>query len=99
MEIILPVLDKKEDWAQHQQKLKEEFKELSLALATTNIYGEEAIENIAEEALDVIQVCIGILDRVNENNPRILKNKIQRHVVKLVNRGWKFKEVLRVVED
>ncbi|KGG81076.1 hypothetical protein Y919_02625 [Caloranaerobacter azorensis H53214] len=97
--MILPVLDKKEDWAQHQQKLMEEFKELSLALATTNIYGEESIENIVEEALDVIQVCIGILDRVNENNPRILKNKLQHHVVKLANRGWKFKEVLRVVED
>lgn len=49
-------------------------------------------ENLIEELLDVIQMCVNTLDFLNVN----YKQAIIEHNLKLTNRGWKFgKKVFR----
>ena len=93
MVLLIPVLVKDESWKEHKNKLFEESIELLDELATENV------ENTVSEAFDVIQVCIGILDKAWKENPDILQQKNGEHISKLINKGWKFSSVLRLEED
>lgn len=52
-------------------------------------------EDVIAETLDVLQVCIGILDLYKEQG-KDLKWHIQEHNKKLLGRGWTIKELLNV---
>lgn len=79
----------RETFTELKEKHLEEANELKEAL-------EEGIyRNIAEEAMDQIQVCIGILDKLASlglNIDQITK----RHNKKLVIRGWEEKGVIYI---
>lgn len=85
----LMVLDKKEKWGMHKAKVYEESLELVEAIKE----GDNA--HIAEEALDVIQVTIGVLDKLH-NEGMDIQQAIYRHNKKLVNRGWKEKAIVKI---
>lgn len=71
------------------RKVEEECIELLEALTGHNQ------EHIAEKALDVLQVVIGLLDRLSSRNMD-LKKEIEIHNAKLKGRGWEFKKTLEV---
>lgn len=52
-------------------------------------------ENLVSEILDVIQVCIGILDKLEQDGIKI-KKEIEKHNLKLLQRGWIYKKVLHI---
>lgn len=52
-------------------------------------------ENLVSETLDVIQVCIGILDKLEQDGIKI-KKEIEKHNLKLLQRGWRYKKVLHI---
>lgn len=85
----LMVLDKKEKWGMHKAKVYEESLELAEAIKE----GDNA--HIAEEALDNIQVAIGILDKLH-NEGLDIQQAVYRHNKKLVARGWNAKAVIKV---
>jgi phosphoribosyl-ATP pyrophosphohydrolase len=76
-------------WKDIKIKHLEESKELLLALDKEDKY------QIAEEALDEIQVCIGILDKLRREGVN-LEQIFHRHNKKLVNREWKCKGVVEI---
>lgn len=90
----LPVLDHNkeidnskmtiEDW---KNKLQEETKEVVQAKSTAEL---------AEEVLDVVQVCIGIISYLIEKRGLKLKYEVNRHVKKLKNRGWKVRKWIMI---
>jgi len=71
------------------RKLHEESKELREALTLTDN------EHIAEKALDVIQVVIGLLDKLSNGNMD-LKKEIEIHNSKLKGRGWELKRTYEI---
>lgn len=85
----LMVLDKKDKWKEHEKKVNEESEELVEAIKEGNT------AHIAEEALDNIQVAVGILDKLYHEGMNI-EEAIFTHNKKLVNRGWKHKAVVKV---
>lgn len=62
------------------KKLEEEQKEV------INAYKCENKENLTEELLDEIQMCVNILEHLGIDVGQAIIN----HNVKLFNRGWKF---------
>lgn len=97
-DIRIPVLKKDDDWENHVDKLLEEAIELidEIEYIEKDLFEEVSHECIVEEALDVVQVCIGILDKVESEYPGTIKKNIQKHYIKLLQRGWKVKEILKV---
>lgn len=85
----LMVLDKKDKWKEHEKKISEESEELVEAIKEGNT------EHIAEEALDNIQVSIGVLDKLYSEGVDI-QDAVHMHNKKLVGRGWKHKAVVKV---
>ncbi|EJP6471396.1 nucleotide pyrophosphohydrolase [Clostridium botulinum] len=83
--MYLMILDKNETLKQEREKLLEESLELMNAITSYDI------ENTIEETLDVIQVCIGILDTLGKEENIDLEKELNRHNRKLLKRGWKFK--------
>lgn len=83
--MYLMILDKEETLTKEFVKLQEEFKEVSKAIELNDI------ENIVEEVLDVVQVCIGMLETLQETKNIDIRQEVSRHVKKLVQRGWKDK--------
>lgn len=83
------VLDKKDGWKKHKDKVKEEAAELVEAIE------ERDSAHIAEEALDNIQVSIGILDKLHYEGIDI-QQAVYKHNKKLTNRGWNYKAVIKV---
>lgn len=83
------VLDKKDKWKTHKDKVDEESTELIEAIKEGNV------SHIAEEALDNIQVSIGVLDKLYHEGVNI-EEAIYAHNKKLVGRGWKHKAVVKV---
>lgn len=65
------------------KKLKEEFGELEEAI------GEGDNIHIAEEVLDVIQACVGMMYKLFKKGLDI-EQLFHRHNKKLVNREWKY---------
>lgn len=93
--IELPILDKNDSWQKSRDKLEEESKEcLDKINLLINNYGMDKRE-IASEALDVIQVCIGILDKLDNEGVNV-RLEVAKHLVKLSNRGWGIKGSLLV---
>ncbi|TCO79110.1 nucleoside triphosphate pyrophosphohydrolase family protein [Marinisporobacter balticus] len=106
MNILIPILKKDETWKQHKKKLVEEYAELHNELTRTQflekdgaVVDEEQIGKVVEEAMDVIQVAVGIIYKALETHREIAIKKIQGHFVKLFDRGWKFIKILRMEED
>lgn len=85
----LMVLAKKDTWKKHSEKVEEEALELIEAIK------EKDPVHIAEEALDNIQVSIGVLDKLCHEGVDI-QQAIYRHNKKLVDRGWDHKAVVKV---
>lgn len=71
-----------------KEKLTEEKGELLEAME------EGSREHILEEALDVIQVVIGILVSHYKVDRKEFKRAIKIHNTKLMNRGWNFLETI-----
>ncbi len=84
----LMVLDKKDGWKKHKEKVEEEAAELVEAIKEGNS------ADIAEKALDNLQVCIGILDKLYHEGVDI-QQAVYRHNKKLINRGWNHKAVIK----
>ncbi|NFQ87509.1 nucleotide pyrophosphohydrolase [Clostridium sporogenes] len=82
----LMILDKEETLPQELLKLQEEFKEVKEGIIANDK------QNTTEEILDIMQVCIGMLDTQVKNKDIDLKEEVSKHNKKLVNRGWKFKK-------
>ncbi|MGF7059266.1 hypothetical protein [Brassicibacter mesophilus] len=102
MELKLPVLQKDDKWEEHMDKVEEESLELYDAIEALSYYEnitEKQLLHIAEEALDNIEVCIGILDKLEKIDKRIVKKANANHIKKLLERGWKFKKLLTIKED
>jgi galactokinase/mevalonate kinase-like predicted kinase len=98
----LPVLQKDDSWGEHldkQQEESEELREAIVKVAYLEEYNEKNLQHIAEEALDNIEVCIGILDKLEQIDKRIVKKANANHIKKLLERGWKFKKLLTIKED
>lgn len=83
------VLDKDDRWNMHKSKVYEECIELADAIK------EGDKDHIAEEALDNIQVAIGILDKLHQEGVDIQK-AISMHNKKLNDRGWKHKRTIKI---
>ena len=79
----------KETFEDILKKYQEESMELKEALQS----GDDL--QIAEETLDVIQMCIGILDKLNSNGMNI-NQLVKRHNKKLVMRNWEDKGVIQI---
>lgn len=78
-----------ETFIQIARKLHEESNELVEALTGYNQ------EHIVEEALDVIQVTINLLDRLSSRKLS-LEKQINLHNMKLIGRGWTVKKEFEV---
>lgn len=101
MKLNLPVLQKDDSWEKHRDKSEEESVELYRAIQEV-IHGEcdeNKLLHIAEEALDNIEVSIGILDKLEQIDKEIIKKANLNHIKKLENRGWNFKRILEIRED
>ena len=68
------------------EKLNEETSEVLLSVIDTDVIAE---------TLDVIQVCIGILDLYKQEGKDI-KYHIAEHNKKLLGRHWEVKELLNI---
>lgn len=86
----LMILDKNETLKQEREKLLEESLELMNAITSYDI------ENTIEETLDVMQVCIGILDTLEKEENIDLEKELNRHNRKLLGRGWKNKGKINI---
>lgn len=71
------------------EKLDEESAEVYHAIAS------ESNERQAEEIIDVIQVCVALLDLLEQEGIDI-KEQVARHMFKLLERGWRYKAVLTI---
>lgn len=99
MNIKIPVLQKIDSWEKHLDKQQEEAEELREAIVNVAYLernNEKNLLHIAEEALDNIEVCIGILDKLGKE---IVEKANIEHIKKLEKRGWNFKNVLEIRED
>ncbi len=85
----LMVLDKKDTWKKHSEKVEEESTELIEAIK------EKDPIHVAEETLDNIQVSIGVLDKLYHEGVDI-QQAINRHNKKLVDRGWNHKAIVKI---
>lgn len=107
MNIKLPVLEKDHDWNQHRDKFEEECIEVSEAIQWLKCMEKEANKEKVEEAatellsevFDVMQMCVGVMDKLKKDHPKIIDQGVKRHVEKLYSRGWKFKSWLSIEED
>ncbi len=86
---VLGIVKDNETFKEMARKNEEEAKELTEALES----GDQL--KIAEETLDQIQVCIGILDKLASQGINI-DQLAKRHNKKLVMRNWKEKGVVNI---
>ncbi|MDO6353548.1 hypothetical protein Q3V94_02675 [Caloramator sp. CAR-1] len=93
MELL--ILKKDDTYVSILNKAKEEVDELWEELFKYEIDNIDNKEEIAAETLDVIQVCIGLLDKLETEGMNIRK-AVEKHNLKLLNRGWKYKKVIHI---
>ena len=74
------------------EKLREESEELVEAADKYNKNEVICIDKVLEEALDVVQVTINILDRLGMIE--YIPEALERHIEKLKARGWNFKGIV-----
>ncbi|AOY76788.1 hypothetical protein [Clostridium formicaceticum] len=108
--IKMPVLKKDHEWNEHLKKLREESYELRTAVQMLD-YSEKCKDKntlkdegaaaacVLSEVLDVMQVCIGIIEKLLEKYPTMLKNAVMIHIEKLYQRGWKFRKWIQIEEE
>ncbi len=107
IDINLPVLEKDHPWWIHYTKLEEEARELVIAMQVLEraergeswMIPPNAAAELVAETLDVVQMCIGILDKVLEKYPWVLSEGTKAHIEKLYGRGWRFKKWIQIEED
>lgn len=94
-----PLLDKNDSWKIIINKLREESTEATVEMRNQT-FGkyEDNKENIAAEVLDVIQVCIGALDKLEQEGLDLILAS-EKHCNKLKNRNWRIKEYLNLSES
>jgi len=78
-----------ETWNDVLNKHKEESKELIVAIEEGN---KSAIE---EETMDQLQICFGILDKLEREGTN-LEELFNRHNRKMVKRFWRDKGVIKI---
>lgn len=74
----------------YKKKLTEEYSE---------VMQENNAELLAGEVMDVIQICINMLDKLQDDFG--IKDPVKKHYHKLIKRGWSAKKRIyfAVVED
>ena len=99
MKII--VLKKDDNWNEVRYKLYEECTEAQDAIINLMRYEKnnkfeicQFKKEIASEILDVIQVCIGALDKLEMDLN--IKKEMKKHCKKLISRGWKIKKMYSI---
>ena len=102
----MPILDKEEKFCSMIDKLFEETKEVVgayLEYARDDNEKEYKTQNtnkiineIINETLDVIQVCIGILYKASKIKGINIKDNFKSHMDKLIYRGWKIKGIVNI---
>ena len=99
-DLRLPILVKDDTFEQHIEKLQEEVSELIEELRVLHLHPDkkQAVK-VLSEALDNMQVIIGVIDNTAERFDIKLKDAEFDHVTKLYSRGWNFKKFLRLKED
>ena len=85
----LPILWKNEPWIDHLAKLSEEFTELCCELHDIDV-GNNA-DALVSEALDLIQVAIGTIDKAVNEHGVDFETALRTHTEKLTGRGWSIK--------
>lgn len=85
------VLRKNDDIRTTIKKLNEENDELKKELMIEDLKGENNKDRIVSECLDLIQVCVGVLDKYRADEIDLL-----RHNEKLLGRGWQIKRILEI---
>ncbi|MCT4593153.1 MAG: hypothetical protein N4A57_02615 [Anaeromicrobium sp.] len=111
MEFLIPILHSNEelgfkdnlDLDKLGEKLIEEAKEVQSAincfLECDDVgFKSKNIGDIVEEAMDAIQIGIGILNFCMKEDGQITKERMKAHLPKLLKRGWLVENVLRVEE-
>ena len=94
--LIFPLLDKNHDWQQHLEKHREEAGELMDAIMNIR---ERGLEGILEEAMDTIQVSIGIIHKVDKENPALVREANIKHYLKMFTKGFEVCEILKLEGD
>lgn len=86
--IQFPILDISEiSLATEVDKLTEETHEFINAISNNDI------ENTIEEAFDIFQVVINILDKCDITTEN-LEEGLEKHTEKIIGRGWKIKKYI-----
>ena len=83
--MLLPILKKNEPYQEMLAKLDEEAEELASAVNYYRTYGTIGRGEVVAEVLDVIQVCIGILNQAEKEGTDLEKAGFM-HLLKLTNR-------------
>lgn len=93
------ILKKDDSYKQHMDKLVEEVKETYEELKYLDLHKEVILKNhlryAAGEVLDVIQVCVGILDNLQYKGLDI-GEAVSLHNKKLMDRGWEIKGIVKI---
>lgn len=87
----IPILWKRDRWDDHLGKLSEEFVKLCHELHDMQ-NGEGDLNKLTSEAMDVIQVAIGIIEMSGQSWSAV----INKHTDKLLDRGWSIKGWIEV---
>ena len=95
--MYIPILKKQESYSDMEAKLEEEVDELKEAITNYAVYGKLInAEEVCEETFDVIQVCIGFLDKLETEGLDIEKATMD-HLTKLINRKcWEIKKMFKI---
>lgn len=92
----LPILQDDDDLLVLKDKLDEETRELDVEIVKYIALGRiPNRDNAAREALDVLQLAIGIL-AVLEKQGADVPVLIWEHTEKLIRRGWKVKRYITI---
>ena len=63
------------------------------AYEVVNAYDFGDMVNLQEELFDTIQICIGMLDRLDKDGLSLITG-LNKHHKKLVSRGWESKKMI-----
>lgn len=87
---LMPVLKNNDNLAELMFKLPLEVHELSIELTVYQVTGRiPDRDKAAKEALDVMQLAIGILDILDKRGADV-PDLMRGHQLKLASRGWQF---------
>lgn len=95
--MFMPVLKKDENYNIMQGLLQGETNEVKKAITQYYITGSpKSRDELAGEVLDVVQICIGILDKLEKEGLDI-ENATLEHLKKLVSRQiWVIDKMIKI---